>query len=318
MADVKKTVKQIPLFSAQDIFDIATFAVLAVPAWILPLTTLWRVVFPLAYIHAQIRRPVRRVQSEAVRRTSFEGSTFEFAVRRLQFSYHETILQLRLLIRPTTQLRLRLEGLENIDRELAHGRGVILLIGTVSYSEYVAKAALAQSGIALIHLSIPGHGSSGTKFGRRFVTKFRTAVENRYLRERIVMSAENPINPLKTLRNRLRENCAVTITAVPAVSSIAISCIGGETHLGRAAPSLSRTSGASVLPVFTYSENSTDFVVRVGQPLQASGKGVQFEQSLAQDFGAVLEGYVRKHPARWKGWGGWDDSDNSRSPEASQ
>ncbi len=297
------------LISASDLTSFVTYSFLALVGWFVPLRWIWPAIGPMAVIHSYVRRPSltgSKRFGDAIVRTSYQGTPRSFDIKRLHSTYHEIALMLRLFRPGGGRLPTELEGREHIDAGLARGHGVILLVCNAKYSDYVAKAAMAEAGIPLSHLSIPGHRGSGSWFSRVFTTRLHVAAENRFLRERIVMSSDAQVRSLRTLERRLRDNNVVSITAITGASSIKISCLDGTFELGRAAPAMSRKTGAIVLPVFTTPSPSGSFIVRVEAPLRGVGDGARFETSMAQAYGAPLERFLREDPTIWIAWGTWD------------
>lgn len=301
------------IIAMSDLADAGTYFVLLIVGWLLPPRASWFAVKPLAILHSRL---LHRSTLEsgwlphALAHTSYNGTARRFDIDRLRTTYHEISVVLRLLI-PAFRLPVKLVGQEHIDAALENGKGVILLVGNTAYSDFAAKAAIGSAGIPIAHLSIPGHGSSGTWFGRNFITRPRVSVENRYVQERIVMNRDTTIQALKSLERRLRKNGVVSITGVSGASSVPIPFLGGNIQLGRAAPALSRRTDAVVLPVFTTPSASGHFTVQIGAPLNGAGKGPEFELSLATEFGRLLEVFVREHPTIWPGWQQWEYTDTA-------
>lgn len=295
-------------FSTRDFLDAITYALLLLPAWILPRSMLWAALRPLAILHSYTRTPSFKRSDwrrKPIIETLFHAKPREIDIHRLNLAYHEIATLLRQLRPGRARLPLELVGREHIDEGLASGRGVILLIAPFTYSNFVAKAAMKAAGISIVHLSIPGHASSGTRFGTTVITRIHTAVENRFIRERIVSSPDNFVGALKALKRRLLANEVVSITAISGSSSIQVPMLGASYDIGRAAFALCRTTGATLLPVFTVSSDSQRFEVRIGEPLKGEGHATNFEHALARAYGARLESLVRAHPTCWRGWSHW-------------
>ena len=158
------------------------------------------------------------------------------------------------------------------------GQGGILWVAPFAFSDLVTKLALHEAGYAVAHLSRDTHGFSTTRFGRRVLNPIQTRVERRYLAERLVMSDERSVGPLRELAARLEQNRLVSIT---------LAASGRRTRLvplPRRLPSGSRPArlalacqtGAPLLPVFTLREPDGRFVDpdRGGAP-RRSGAGAR-------------------------------------------
>ena len=296
------------LLTFADLICMIRFLFLLILGWIFPLSRLWSALVPLAIVHSYARHPFLAGFDwfpEAVARTSYPDTARSFHIAMLQFMYHETALLIYLLRNKRGRLSIKLTGQEHITNALSHDRGVILLVAKVAYSDFVPKAAMFEAGIPVCHLSSSSHGSSGSRFGRKIITRIRFAAENRFIHQRFVISSDNSVQPLKALERNLRMNGVVSISAVPGVRSVPIPFLGGTIELGRAAPALCRMTGSEVLPVITVRNGKGDFEVKVGASLKDGGKETNLENAIARRYGACLENFVCEFPTAWGGWFQW-------------
>jgi lauroyl/myristoyl acyltransferase len=182
----------------------------------------------------------------------------------------------------------RLEGRAQIEAALAQGQGAILWVAPFAFSDLVTKLALHEAGFAVSHLSRDTHGFSTTRFGRRVLNPIQTRVERRYLAERLAMSDERTVGPLRELALRLKQNHLVSITvAATGQRSRLVPFLDGYIRVATGALALAWQSGAPLLPVFTLREPDGRFVTRVAEPLRA-------EQDRARDpaIDRMLAAYV--------------------------
>jgi hypothetical protein len=198
----------------------------------------------------------------------------------------------------------RLERFEHIEAALAQGRGVILWITVTPSSSLVVKIALNAAGLDVTHLSRPDHGFSGSRFGIRYLNPIRTRIEDRYLRERLLLDEGRTIGVLRTLRERLSQNGVVTITvATDALQQGEVPLFGGVIPVATGPAHLACTTGAALLPVFSI-QTGDDFRVVVQPPLPVQ-EGLGRPDAVAdllRQYGARLEAFVSEHPHMWCGW----------------
>jgi lauroyl/myristoyl acyltransferase len=200
------------------------------------------------------------------------------------------------------QPRLRLEGRAFIDAALSEGRGVILWVAPMVFSNLVTKMTLAQEGIHASHLSMSTHGFSASRFGVRFLNRLATSAEERFVTERLVMFRGARNDALKELTRRVQAGRVVTITANAAAATAAISTplLGGTFVLATGPPSLARHTGASLLPVFTVRMPDGSFVTRIEAPLARSGEGRKDAlRSAVSAYVSLLETYVARWPEQY-------------------
>ena len=194
---------------------------------------------------------------------------------------------------------IRLEGGVEIDAALAQGQGAILWVTQFAFSDLVTKRALYQAGYAVSHLSRETHGFSATRFGRRWLNPIKTRIERRYLAERLVMSEDHTVGPLRELALRLRQNRLVSITVAPTGRRTRPApFLDGRIRVATGAPALAWQTGAPLLPVFTLREPDGALVTRVEPALLADRRldRAGAIDALLAAYGILLEAYVLRSP----------------------
>ena len=198
-----------------------------------------------------------------------------------------------------------LSGREHVEAALGQGRGAILWVAHFVPAKLVAKMALNRAGYAVSHLSHPSHGFSATRFGMRCLNRVQTAIECRYLGERVVMSLDSAAGALQVLEQRLAANGVVSISVRgKAQGAPSLPFLKGEIGLAAGAPSLAHRSGAALLPVFPLRNASGGFTVFVEPPLDIDRSLGRREASAAalRQYVGLLERYVLAYPGQWLGW----------------
>jgi lauroyl/myristoyl acyltransferase len=200
---------------------------------------------------------------------------------------------------------IQLVGGEYIETALQNGHGVILWVGYFVGSELVAKMALHQAGLAVHHLSRASHGFSSTRFGMHYLNRIQTAIEKRYLAERIVLSPDNPTQTMLTLAHQLRHNQIVSITAHRnSQTPTKVKFLDGHIYLAPGAPLLAHQTKAALLPLLPLRDEAGNWTVIVEAPLQVSSDRSNRKtlEGMAQQYATLLEPYVLKYPSQWLGW----------------
>ena len=117
--------------------------------------------------------------------------------------------------------RLALEGREHLDAALTAGARRGALDVALLYADLVTKMALHDAGYPVSHLSAFSRGFSPnscwswtrSRFGMKVLSPLRTRIEDRYLRERVVMPLDGGLRWMRTLTERLRAGGLVSIRA---------------------------------------------------------------------------------------------------------
>jgi|GEM_PF-567976 len=217
-----------------------------------------------------------------------------------------TILQLLRDHRPGGwRPEIRLAGLEHVEAALGRSHGAILWVGFSVYGDLVAKMAFHQARLAVSHLSRASHGFSGTRFGMRVLNPIQTAVEDRYLGERVLLSPTGATAALETLAARLADNRVVTFTVHRnAKRPVVVPFLEGEIFLAPGAPLLALKTQAALLPVFAFRDEAGVHTVTIEAPLEVPRDLPKQDvtQSVGRQYAARLEPYVLEHPGQWRGW----------------
>ena len=130
-------------------------------------------------------------------------------------------------------------------------------------------------------------------------------IENRYLRQRVLVSYGRAQPAMEALKNVLQHNGIVTVTAIGAGrKSIELPLLGGTIRLAIGAPRVALETGAALIPVNTVPDGLGGFSVYCGDDLNRGHSGAESEAiyAMTERYVAVLDRFVQKHPSSWQGW----------------
>jgi hypothetical protein len=205
-----------------DLFEVAAIAVLGPAAWLLPEEQAWwPVSLLLSFAIARFWPETTRLREQMLA-SALGPRVATYDLGRLRVDVMATYMEERLEIlrayRPGGwRPRLALEGREHLDAALAAGRGAVLWTSPFSYADLVTKMALHDAGYAVSHLSAFSRGFSPnscwswtrSRFGMKVLSPLRTRIEDRYLRERVVIPLDGGLRWMRTLTDRLRRRRGV-------------------------------------------------------------------------------------------------------------
>lgn len=201
---------------------------------------------------------------------------------------------------------IRVHGLENIVAAKEAGNGAILWVCPLLYASMIVKMGLHRKGIEVSHLSRESHGFGPSRIAVRHLNRHWVYGENLYLKERLVMTADNETGALRGLRRCLRDNGVVSVTVgTEGKKRRSTPFLGGTLTVAIGAPSLAVSTGAAVLPVYALRDDEGGFDVTIDRPLAAGSVGsrdAQFDRML-KDFAGRLEPLVARNPGQWGNWG---------------
>lgn len=298
---------EIPLVEWGDAVRTLRLAVVSCIAWVLPVR-FWPVVSrTLARLDVRMRRGEmdRRVRDIATATGGIVGFDAEAAVGESMVARCEAqLLQFRCYRSDGWKPEMRVEGSHYIEEALAQGKGVILWVANFIYSDLVTKMALDRAGYRVTHLSRLAHGFSSTRFGIRFLNPLQQAIENRFIRERVVVEQSGLVPALMVLRRRLLSKGLVSVTVgAHALRVIETPFLNGVLRLSSGPPELAQMTGAVLLPVVTVKDGPMTFTTRIGAPLnrQRDGDTCSLEK-MASAYAGQFEPVVRRYGAYWNSW----------------
>ncbi len=188
----------------------------------------------------------------------------------------------------------------HIDKAIENGNGCILWVCPCLYGNLVEKKGLYQAGFAIHHLGSYAHGPSRSRFGIRFLNPIWTAIENRYLAERITIPSNQNFAYLRRIEKRLRQNCLISISCEPNFEQkrFNTSILNGNIQLATGAPSFALSTNATLLPMFTIRDKNGCFQIIVEAPFNLPNVNNRHEalKILIRKYSKLLESYILKYP----------------------
>lgn len=294
------------LLHARDLFLLGYLPALALIAWTVP-EAIWHALCErLARVQFRISGGIRDRARHISRLLAghVSAAQAEQISTKLAANYHYSRLQILRLHRfGKWEPPQKLVGVEHINQALSQGRGAVLWVAPFVFSDLMTKVALCRHGFPFVQLSRRAHGFSGSRLGSRLLNPILTSVEDRYISERLLISAEGVLHDLA---RRVRANQIVAITAVTSHEQRTTTTpfFSGELGMAGGAPLLARRSGAPLLPVFTIREDDGTFVTTIDAPMHTSADpdaGGPLRR-LVEQWARRLEPHVLRCPDQYLGW----------------
>jgi lauroyl/myristoyl acyltransferase len=288
-----------------DLAAVGTLLSLGLVSWLVPVDWLWRV---SRYIgrgttlwHRGAGPTVNFVRGlHAAHEVPWAAPDIH---RQYQDHRREARLMVLALNRPGRQWRpiVRCKGLHHLQSSLERGLGTILWVSGFAYTEIITLMALQQAGLPVYQLARPEHGFSASPFGIRWLNPLWNRIERRFNAEKLFIINDDARTALRLLRERLKANDVVWISVGPeARRTLHVPFLRGTIGLPTAPLHLARTSGATLLPVFTVRSSDGAYDVTIERPLDVNSDVTYLDT--ARCYAAMLEQYVTAHPAQWRGW----------------
>lgn len=290
------------LIRSRDLADLALLLALFPSAWLLPERHWRRWTRFLGLVHVRLLGP-RGAQLQSLLEENFGLSPLDLEIEFRDYNYRELLAYLREHSPSRWKPEIEVFGQCHIDAGLERGKGVVLWVSPFLHSDLVSKKGLHDAGYRVNHLSELGHGGSDTRFGIRYLNPIKTKIEERYC-QRIVMGSGGKGPAMRKLISCLKGNQIVSVTALQKGRRVVERpFLGGVLRLATGGPSIASTNGASLLPVFAVITDNGSHQVYIEPPLTSEAERPEdAEEDLVTQYVEVLERYVRKHPAAWRGW----------------
>ena len=231
-------------------------------------------------------------------------SARSLAVERIATGHASRLYALREYLPWRRHALIQVNGADHITRALDGHAGAILWIGRFTYASIITKMGLHEAGFLVSHLSRPSHGFGTSAFAVRRLNPIWTRIEERFLRERILMEPGSETRALRTLRRRLADNGLISISVGgEGARTVDVSLFGRALRLATGPVSLAVASRAPLLPVFTIREDSGRFLIEIDASLHIPQDGTRErrEQLVAEEYAGRLEPWVREYPGQWLG-----------------
>jgi lauroyl/myristoyl acyltransferase len=197
------------------------------------------------------------------------------------------------------------EGLERVAEARDVGRGVILW--GMSFCESLpVKVALQRAGLDIVHLSSAQHGvaSPHTDLGLQIVGPLHNAPENPFLRERLIIPADESLGYVRVLKKRLSDNGCVYIRGdIHSVRTNVVAMVcGREANFAPGAPGLSLQLGSPLLPIHVVRDGPFRYRAVIHPPVDVD-RGLdkkQFVRKAVDQFAELIEASALESPSSWE------------------
>ena len=202
-----------------------------------------------------------------------------------------------------------LQGLENLQKALAKGKGVILWESHSFGKRVLAKHILHGNGVFLCQVHGQGHleGFSNSKSwtARNVIRPFFDNCERPFVKE-IIYLPTSDLSASRTLLERLRQNAIICIAAdgTQGHKFIPVRFLGHSAFFSTGMVSLARLSGATLLPLFCIQKNGEKASVTIERPISIEineDRERCLEKSI-QQYAGLLESYILKYPEQYLNW----------------
>ena len=204
-------------------------------------------------------------------------------------------------------------GFEHLETALNKGRGVILWESSGFGEKTTAKRILHERGFLICQVhgmnNVGGFLTLGTApswVRYSWIKRLFDTWEKRFVCEIIDLPNLGSLAVAKTLFDRLKRNAIVCIAGDGKTGKkfISLKFLGHTEFFSTGMVSLSRISGATILPIFCMRERNGKRYLVIERPIavaRESNRECTLKNSVAK-YAALLERYIRRYPEQYRNW----------------
>jgi lauroyl/myristoyl acyltransferase len=202
-----------------------------------------------------------------------------------------------------------LRGLENLQKALSKGKGVILWESQSFGKRLLAKRILHHHGFSVCQVHgekhLEGFRNTESWIATKVIRPFFENREKPFVREIIYLS-DSEFSFNRTLLDRLKRNAILCVAADGRQGHkfVPMQFLGSCHPFPNGMISLPKLSGATILPLFCIQEDPEKVSLIIEAPIQIEAGGDRergFEQSVS-GYIRLLEFYIRRYPEQYINW----------------
>ncbi len=228
-------------------------------------------------------------------------------------SFWEDLLLPFAFEQPGSDDRFTLDGEVHLANALDRGNGVILWESNSFGRRSVAKQVLASRGYSLVQVHLENHlgglrndGLHRSSLRGSVLHPILEAWEKEFVDEIIYLPRDGSLAYARTLRRRLQENRIVCSAADGnwGEKNMPIPFFGGAFAFSTGMVSLSRLTGAPLIPLFCWCEKEDRYRTTLFPPLVHPPR-TEREEATRQtltEFSKIFESCVRRFPTQFHNW----------------
>ena len=305
-----------PLITVIDLYLLSVVALVQVGTWFSFIGMRLFLVNAVGFIGYYVSRSKRRMSEQNLAQTFGESLSRNQLRTIVRSSFHQFWLEALSMPSPSLpeagRMQLTIRGLEHLRRAMDKRKGAILWESGCFGRRFLAKQILHENGFS-VHQFYGENYAGGfytpcpaTWLRRRVIKRYFDNCERQYVAEILNLPLWEPLPVMRVLFERLKQNRII--------------CVAGDGTLGwnwvfkkflwrdrgfsTGMVSLSRITGAPILPLFCVQEGNNKIAMIVEPPIEVDStkdRDTAAEMCI-EKYVRLLESYVRNHPGQYYGW----------------
>jgi hypothetical protein len=233
-------------------------------------------------------------------------------------SFHQFWLEAFSMYSPryrSSRTRFEIRGLQHLKGALDTGKGAILWQSDSFGRKFLAKQVLHDHGFSVHQIYGENHAGGfpspcpASWVRRRMITPLFDRCEQPYVAEILGLPLWEPLPVMRVLFERLKQNAIICADGDGSLgwNSVRKNFLGGYRSFFTGMVSLSRITGAPILPLFCIQEDSDKTAVIIEPTIALdSAKDRDSASELCIDrYVNLLESYIKRYPEQYRNWHGF-------------
>jgi KDO2-lipid IV(A) lauroyltransferase len=305
----------VPFITAIDFYLLFVVGLIRLASWLPPKTRL-RFVSAVAFTGYHLSKTKRRLSEEKLSQAFGGNLTKERRRTIVQSAFYQFWLEAFSISSPsfanTGRVQEEVRGLEHLRQALDHGKGAILWESGYFGRKFLAKQILQRNGFTTCQVYNENHAGGfytpcpASWIRRRVIKGFFDKRERRSVAEILNLPLWEPLPVMRALFARLKQNHIICVAGDGTLgwNMLEKAFLGGARAFSTGMISLSRVSGAPVLPLFCVQEAPDRIAVIIEPPIEIDSK---LDRESASElwidrYIGLLESYIRKYPGQYYNW----------------
>jgi lauroyl/myristoyl acyltransferase len=305
----------VPFITAIDFYLLFVVGLLRLAGWFPPGIRLL-FVSAVAFISYHLSKTKRRLSEEKLSRTFGGGLTQDQTQTIVKAAFYQFWLETVSMSCPAfsngPNVREEIRGLEHLRQALDRGKGAILWESGHFGRRFLAKQILQRNGFTACQVYNENHAGGfytpcpASWMRRRVIKGFFDRCEKQYVGEIVNLPLWEPLPVMRALVTRLKDNRIICVAGDGTLgwNMLQKAFLGSTRKFSTGMISLSRFSGAPILPLFCIQETADRIAVIIEPPIEIDSKldrDIALEMWIDRYIG-LLEFYVKKYPGQFYNW----------------
>jgi len=304
--------------TAIDLYLLSVVVLIQVGTWFSSVGMRLFIVDTVAFIAYHLSRAKRRRSEQNLSQTFGRKLSKDRCREIVKSSFHQFWLEAFSMPSPsfpeTGRVQIEIRGLEHLQSTMDNGKGAILWESNSFGRKFLAKQILHQNGFSVHQIYGENHAGGFSSpcpaswIRRHIIKRFFDKCEKQYVAEILNLPLWEPLPVMRVLFGRLKQNGIICVAGDGTLgwNSVRKNFFDGYRTFFTGMVSLSRITGAPILPLFCIQEDNNKTAVIIEPPfaLDATKDRDSASELCIDQYVRLLESYIKRYPEQYRNWHG--------------